>query len=283
MRWFLCTIFGLGVAVFALACFEYSLFQMLQIGTCASGGPYQTARECPSGIEVYFAGLFGGIIFGLIGTAVWGGRGPFPGTYDKEAMGAGAMRVGGTGLLAWGVFFSVTGLVALYGAFGTDDPGPGAKSGGAIVGVVFLLMGVPALIGVVGGALGRGRAMRKLDPEGVASRPGSAPSPAGGPSSGATTIEGLGSFGGGSSAAAKPGGPVWPTPGNSPTPAPSPAPVSPSISSMFTPNPKVSGATPPGGGGDPLAQLEKLAKLRDAGALSPAEFDAAKAKILEDM
>src|SRR3954451_6529535 len=163
MRWFLCTLFGLGLAVFALACFEYSLFQMLQVGTCASGGPYQSARECPTGIEVYFAGLFGGIIFGLIGTAIWGARGPFPGTVDRSTMGAGAMRVGGTGLLAWGVFFTVTGLVALYGAFGTDDPGPGAKSGGAIVGVVFLLMGVPALIGVVGGAIGGRRTMRKLD------------------------------------------------------------------------------------------------------------------------
>ena len=29
----------------------YGIFQMLQIGTCASGGPYVSARECPDGIE----------------------------------------------------------------------------------------------------------------------------------------------------------------------------------------------------------------------------------------
>jgi Short C-terminal domain len=280
MRWFLCTIFGLGVAVFALACFEYSLFQMLQVGTCASGGPYESARECPTGIEVYFAGLFGGIIFGLIGIGIWSGRGPFPGTADTSTYGAGAMRVGGTGLLAWGVFFTVTGLVALYGAFGVDDPGPGAKTGGAIVGVLFILMGLPALIGVVGGAIGGRKAMRKLDPDAPGS-PSTAPS-GGSPSGPTTTIEGLGSLSG--AGTAKPGGPVWPTPGSQATasPRPSSAPVPPSVSSMFMP-PASTGASAAAGGGDPLARLEKLAKLRDTGALSQVEFDAAKAKILEEM
>jgi hypothetical protein len=278
MRWFLCTVLGLGLAVFALTAFEYSLFQMLQIGTCASGGPYVSARECPSGIEVYFAGIFGGIIFGLIGTAIWGGRGPFPGTVDPSTLGAGAMRVGGTGLMAWGVFFTVTGLVALYGAFGVDDPGPGATTGGAIVGVIFILMGVPALIGLVGGAIGGRKAMRKI---GGDDAPPSASSDAGGaPSGPTTTIEGLGSISSGSATAAKPSGPVWPTPGSPASPPRSSSqPVAPSISSMFAPPPAASAAK----GGDPLARLEKLAKLRDEGALSQVEFDAAKAKILEEM
>lgn len=277
MRWFLCTIFGLGLAIAALTAFEYSLFQMLQVGTCASGGPYVSARECPSGIEIYFAGLFGGIIFGLIGTGIWGARGPFPGTVDRSTLGAGAMRVGGTGLTAWGVFFTVTGLVALYGAFGTDDPGPGAKSGGAIVGIVFILMGLPALIGVVGGAIGGRKAMRKLG--GDDDRPSATPSPASpsGPGGPTTTIEGLGSLSSGSTTGTQPPrGPVWP----SPTTPPAPTPAAPSISSMFTPSP---GAVAKATGGDPLARLEKLAKLRDEGALSQVEFDAAKAKILEEM
>jgi hypothetical protein len=279
MRWFICTILGLGLAVFALTAFEYSLFQMLQVGTCASGGPYVSARECPSGIEIYFAGLFGGIIFGLIGTGIWGGRGPFPGTVDPSTLGAGAMRVGGTGLLAWGVFFTVTGLVALYGAFGVDDPGPGAKSGGAIVGVLFVLMGVPALIGVVGGAIGGRKALRKLDPDGGGGSSGSSePSPM--PSGPTTTIEGLGTISSGTATPASTGGSVWPTPGSSSGPAaPRPAPVAPSINSMLRPPTAAARAS----GGDPLARLEKLAKLRDEGALSQVEFDAAKSKILEEM
>ncbi len=35
-----------------------------------------------------------------------------------------------------------------------------------------------------------------------------------------------------------------------------------------------------GGGGDHLADLERLAKLRDSGALTDAEFEQQKAKIL---
>jgi hypothetical protein len=49
---------------------------------------------------------------------------------------------------------------------------------------------------------------------------------------------------------------------------------------MFKPPSPSSGASDDG---DPLARLEKLAKLRDEGALSQGEFDAAKAKILEEM
>jgi hypothetical protein len=37
---------------------------------------------------------------------------------------------------------------------------------------------------------------------------------------------------------------------------------------------------PAGGGTDVVAELQKLASLKDAGALSQAEFDAAKAKLL---
>jgi hypothetical protein len=39
----------------------------------------------------------------------------------------------------------------------------------------------------------------------------------------------------------------------------------------------------PAGGGDPVAQLEKLAALRDSGALTEAEFEQQKAKILAQM
>jgi Short C-terminal domain len=39
-------------------------------------------------------------------------------------------------------------------------------------------------------------------------------------------------------------------------------------------------AAAPAGGGDVVSQLTELAKLRDAGVLSPEEFEAAKAKLL---
>jgi len=46
--------------------------------------------------------------------------------------------------------------------------------------------------------------------------------------------------------------------------------------SGFTPAP----APAPSGGGDHVAELERLAKLRDSGALTDAEFEQQKAKIL---
>src|ERR687897_3581985 len=45
----------------------------------------------------------------------------------------------------------------------------------------------------------------------------------------------------------------------------------------FTPAPASSGGS---AGGDPVAELERLAKLRDSGALTEAEFEQQKAKIL---
>jgi hypothetical protein len=47
----------------------------------------------------------------------------------------------------------------------------------------------------------------------------------------------------------------------------------------FSPAPAAS-AAPAAGGGDSVAELERLAKLRDSGALTEAEFQAQKAKIL---
>jgi len=54
--------------------------------------------------------------------------------------------------------------------------------------------------------------------------------------------------------------------------------VRPAAGAEFTPAP----APPPQpGGGDHIAELERLAKLRDSGALTDAEFEQQKAKILD--
>jgi hypothetical protein len=50
--------------------------------------------------------------------------------------------------------------------------------------------------------------------------------------------------------------------------------------SGFAPAPAPAPAPSGGGGGDHLAELERLAKLRDSGALTDAEFEQQKAKIL---
>jgi Short C-terminal domain len=54
---------------------------------------------------------------------------------------------------------------------------------------------------------------------------------------------------------------------------PQPAPPPPAAPPAAAPQPSA-------GGGDLVSQLTELARLRDAGALSPAEFDTAKARLL---
>lgn len=281
MKWLVRTVLGLGLVTAGLTAFDYSLYQMLQIGTCASGGPYVSARECPSGIEAYFMALFGGIVAGLVGAFIWAARGPAPGVGDDRSVVRRTVRGGGTGLLVWGVFFTAAALTCLWAVLGPDaDPGPGAKTGAIIVAVTFLVMGVPALVFFAGLWLGELRL-----------RPALARAAAGGGAASTTTIHGLGSLSSASSSvppAPPPPSPSPPTsPGTPPPPPPPPSPRTPPPDPYPSPWP----ATPAADAapavarseGDPLIRLEKLAELRDAGALTQDEFQSAKAKLLEEL
>jgi hypothetical protein len=142
MKFYVRSFIGLFVFFAAWAAFEYSLYHMLQVGTCASGGPYVSARPCPSGIGVYFAGLFGGIIIGLIAIAIYASRGNPPDASDDYN----GPRVP-FGILAWSLLFAGTGAVAIYSVVGPDaHPGPGAKLGAIIVAIVFIPMGLIPLV-----------------------------------------------------------------------------------------------------------------------------------------
>ena len=104
------------------AAFEYSIYQFLQIGTCASGGPYVSARPCPAGTGIYFAGLFGGIILGLIAIGVYATRGTPPDVFEGEYRGP---RVS-FGILAWSLLFLGTAIVGLVGR-PVREPGAGRQ------------------------------------------------------------------------------------------------------------------------------------------------------------
>jgi len=70
-----------------------------------------------------------------------------------------------------------------------------------------------------------------------------------------------------------------PTPAPAPTPSPSPSPI-PSSSPSPTPSPSPSPSPSPHGAAF-VAELERLARLRESGALSDSEFETAKARLLE--
>jgi hypothetical protein len=141
--YYLKTFFGAVLFLGAIVAFNYALIQLLEVGTCASGNtPYAISRPCPSGTGADVGILIGSIFAGLIGAGVFAFRGERPG-HDTSLNGGFSW-----GTFAWGLFFAATGAAALIAVI-TDnqiDSNGGGKLGGGIVGVTFLLMGVPALI-----------------------------------------------------------------------------------------------------------------------------------------
>jgi hypothetical protein len=216
-------VLGLALFLAGLAAFNYSLYELMQIGTCASGGPYVSARPCPEGTFGKALLMPAGLIVGGIGIVLYGLRGRRPGaTGDRGGIGA--------GLIGWSGLFVSTGVVALLASIGPGaDPAQDAKWVGWFLFALFVPMGVLPLFGAVAARRARRKYAPRIDPV-VAAMKGAAARPwAGGPQT------------------ARPATPSRPA------------------------------------GGDPVDRLRKLGELRDAGVLSAAEFDTAKARILAEL
>lgn len=168
LGWVLC------LAALAVGC--KAIYDLTQIGTCASGGPYVSARPCPDGTGLKIMSVFGAAALGLLGLLC-------------HAIGSRGQRTAsriGFGLIMWSLLFlSIAGTVA-YAAFGPDAQPD--NEGARIAAIVMLVTFVPmALIPLLGaGALGfasrRGRDESDddaipLDPRAVAL----APRPSSGP------------------------------------------------------------------------------------------------------
>jgi hypothetical protein len=208
------------------------LTTLLDTGTCASGGPYVSARQCPegTGTDVLLLGLSIVAFFLSLGIAGLRGRRP----------GGGGLGFGGMALLGWVIFFTVSGSVSLVHALTADGIGDDGKLGGSIVGATFLLLGVPPLLLALPAALRD--AFRARD--GAARGPVTYADNAGEP--GWMSTMRVGSKLAGRDSATR-------------------------FASFSG-----SGA----GGGDTIAQLERLQRLREQGALSEAEFEQQKRRIL---
>ena len=144
-------------------------------------------------------------------------------------------------MLAWTIFFAGTGAVVLYASLTGDYP-EDSKLGGIIVGATFLVMGVPTLLFMLWRVVDDWR-----DPPPDPRFTSSAPQATAGGTPSATVPT------------------SWPLAGGgSPPPSPAPAPAEAS-------------------GDEELAELEKLERLqrlREAGALTDAEFEQQKRRIL---
>jgi len=248
---------GVGLALFfgGIVVFNLQLQELLDIGTCASGNvPFDVRQgyECPEGTGTkmllltgsIFAGLIGGAIFAFRGDPPWGGRRRLVGLF-------------GYGALAWGIFFAGTGASLLLGQpYGESvDPAtgevvgrPDSQLGSTIVGITFLVMGLPALlIGLWGTVRGfTRRDERPATSAGVAGSGGLLSLMRAGIES-AQSAQTLGARMGWGSGG--PGG---------------------------------SGARGGRSSSDAIGKLERLQKLKESGAINQSEFEREKAKILAE-
>lgn len=140
------TVVGMALIAAGVLLAAWAIYELLRIGTCASGGPYVSARECPPGTGTKILAIFAGVIFTLVGAAV------VPG-----------VAIAG---VAWGLGFTLMGAGFFVAAFGPAAP-PEADSSlqwvGGLVGGMFLLMGLPGLLAIFVAGRGGKRAQHLLE------------------------------------------------------------------------------------------------------------------------
>jgi hypothetical protein len=237
---------GLGLFFGGIVLFNVKLVSLLETGTCASGNtPYQISQPCPAGTGTDILLLTAGIFAGLMGAGIFAFRGDPP--WDREGRG-GRFGAVSFGVFAWGLFFTATGATSLIASLTNQaiQDSSGGKLGGIIVGATFLVMGVPALLIALGGLL---RGLRGRD-----ERPPSVTATAGGMGGGVMSRMSA---------------------------SLDQAQAAQQLSSRL---PWGSSPPSPGGGGTSgqIAKLERLQKLRESGALTDAEFEREKAKVLSE-
>jgi Short C-terminal domain len=238
---------GLGLFFGGIVLFNVKLVSLLETGTCSSGNvPYEIAPgyQCPSGTGTDILLLTASIFGGLIGAGIFAFRGDPP--WNRDGRGG---RFGGFsfGVFAWGAFFTATGATSLYASLTNDaiQASNGGQLGGIIVGGTFLVMGVPALLIALGGLV---RGLRGRD-----ERPPAMTATGGGMGGGMVSrmSTGLGQARAAQQLASR-------LPWGS------------------------TGSTGGGGTSGQIAKLERLQKLRESGALTDAEFEREKAKVLAE-
>jgi len=125
---------GLVMVAYGITALWFGMRGVMEVGGyCAEGGPYVIEQHCPDGAEVL---LFTGIPVGVIGLFV--------------AMAGGAMAAKGAAgllLLGWPAVFCSLGWNFIE--YAIDPPaGMGSTGGWWVCGVIFALMGLPALGGI---------------------------------------------------------------------------------------------------------------------------------------
>jgi hypothetical protein len=68
-------VLGLALMLAGIAGFAFGLYQLTRIGTCASGGPFVSARPCPSSVGWYVGAIIAGVVGFIAGGVLFASRG----------------------------------------------------------------------------------------------------------------------------------------------------------------------------------------------------------------
>jgi hypothetical protein len=126
-----------GLFILGLIAFELAFYNLIQTGTCASGGPYVIGSECPSGTTGWTLTMLGGIaamIVGGIGMPVIGDP-----RHDEDRRPWLPLLAFVPGMKESALFFSLTGAVALLAAAKAES-GDGSEA--TWVGAGFIALGI---------------------------------------------------------------------------------------------------------------------------------------------
>ena len=153
MKYVIRTLVAMTLFAFCWVAMGYGINQLLGVGTCASGGPYVSARPCPDGTVALMWALTGGTLGLFVAAGIYLTRGKPPG---------GAPAPDNAGIVIWfwtGLFWALA-AGCFLAVWGPDaNPGPGGETGGLIVGFMGLLMGAGGLFAL------KFRRRRKRSPE----------------------------------------------------------------------------------------------------------------------
>ena len=237
---------GLVLCIGGLILFNVKLVSLLETGTCASGNtPYQISQPCPSGTGSDILLLMGSIFAGLIGLGLFQYRGNPPWDPNRQPDLDSDFSFPA---FVWGLGFTSTGAVSLIAGLTNEQVkhASGAQLGALIVGGTFLLMGLPVFVMSLWWAL---KAFRNRRNRGAGS-------------SGTAALAGATA----GTKAAVPATPGW-------------KPATPWVSAGGGTGGFRSSSS---GSGDQIAKLERLQRLHQSGALTDAEFEREKAKVLSE-
>ena len=136
MKYWVTALIGLAICGASIVAIDWGLYHLMRTGSCASGGPYVSARPCPPGTALHILAVIFGVFAGLIGVGVFAARGRADSRQDSPVPLA---------LVMWALLFCTLGLSGLYAAFGPAAGDDAPKGTAIFLAALFIPMGLAAL------------------------------------------------------------------------------------------------------------------------------------------